>query len=161
MFKVQPFDVLAGASGPTEAFGSLLGTAQAQAATVALGSLFERAYSRVEESFQEVVDPSESGIVKLDKIIEGMWQTGWSPESGNFNLFCTDFGALYARAFLGIDNLVPVFRSATILDHMSFWHTNSHQEFFPFHKVAKALSSAEGESLSQMLEAAVQGHVAS
>jgi hypothetical protein len=147
------FDALGGAAGPTLDLGEILDSAQTIEATKNLLNLADQARARVAGAFKIEVDSSRSGVVKLDQIIKQMWETGWSAKEPSFNLFCTDFGALYSHALLNLGTVVPVFRSISNLDHTSFWHPGSHQEFFPFRKVAKALSSVDGESLSQMWEA--------
>lgn len=156
MSIVPKFDALSGSNNPTAIFGEPLGASQTLLAIQALSSVAQEARSRVEQSFEQVIEPASSGVAKLDRIIQGMWESEWSPQSPSFNLFCTDFGALYAEAFLSVGSLSPVFRSSSVLDQMSLWQAASRQEFFPFHKVAKALSSSRGESLMQMFDAAQQ-----
>jgi len=156
MTTASSFDSLSGADGPTEMFGECLGESQTQSGVQALADLSKQARTRVEQSFEQVIEPTLSGVSKLDRIIQGMWESEWAPNNASFNLFCTDFGALYAETFLSVSSLSPVFRSPSILNHMSFWQPGSRQEFFPFHKIAKALSSEHGESLAQMFKVAQQ-----
>lgn len=151
------FDVLLGDVAPTLLFGDPLRGKSAELARTFFEKLSAEARVRVTDTFEETINPNLMGITKLDQIIKGMWQSDWSPKRTSFNLFCTDFGALYCSAFMATSGLQVIFRSDTQLEHVSFWQAHSTREFFPFHKVAKALSNSAGENLVQMfLEASAQ-----
>ena len=144
------FDALVGGRTPTLMFGPPLQGDLEASARCALAELSVDARRRVADSFKETIEPNAAGVEGLDDIIKNMWKSDWSPEHSIIDRICTDFGALYCAAFLSVSGLQPVFRSTTELDHVSFWNAASTREYFPFHKVVKALSSCEGESLAQM-----------
>ena len=149
-----PFDALKGALGPTEMFGPTLEEPSHSATADSLRRTAGVARRRIREVFEVEIKNGAVGVAALDEIIASMWNDDWSPKPESINLFATDFGALLAESMAQLPNLVLVFRSQCELDHVSLWDRHLHMEYFPFHKVMKALSVSEGESLIQMFKSA-------
>ena len=148
------FDALTGAANPTDLFGAFLEGAHYDFALHGLHEHARISAARVQETFRVVVGVSEPGISALDHVIAEMWAQHWPGLSApSFNLFATDFGALLSVAVLSLPSASAVFRSTTVLDHMSVWVGSRNTEYFPFHKAAKALLRPDGESLSQLYRA--------
>jgi len=149
------FDALAKEDAPSSIFGDILGGSPLRLATATLRRDAEGARSRVNDTFGHHVTPDEQGIRVLDTIVAEMWSTGWDPKRESLDLFVSDFGALYASAFASIETLRLVARSTGDPLHMSFWSLMARMEYFPYHKVVKALRNPTGENLAQMYESAV------
>lgn len=149
------FDAIRGEGQPTTLFGPALSGASAEAALSCLVESANDARQRVANTFGAVASPDAEGVAHIDSLVAEIWQSGWDPKRKSFNLFATDFGVLFAAAFIGLPEFAAVFRSEQILDHVSFWSPEADTEFFPFHKIARALLSGDGESASQMYRAAI------
>jgi hypothetical protein len=150
----EHFDCLVGEAGPTELFGHPLQGADLK---VALGRFSEHVgtvAALVADGFG--IDPSDHATIasQLDAVVREMWGGGWSPDTGDVDLFVSHFGSLLARALLNLPGAEATFRSPVTLDHHSAWFAATAHEFFPFHKVLKALSRREGESIDQFYRAA-------
>lgn len=146
--EIPPFDTLTGGAGPYLGFGEPLNsddTASARFAEVLL-----QAKTRVEDVFQQPLgsaNPSEV-VEFIDKLVARMWSEGWSPRQGDVNLFVRDFGVLASDALRRGFGGRLVLRSPTDLSHASIWWHSARLEAFPFHKMLKCLSRAEGDSLA-------------
>ncbi len=149
------FDALANEDSPSRMLGDILGDSSRLLAATNLSRNASDARSRVNEVFGKQVTPDGQGTRELDSIVSEMWSTGWDPKRKSLDLFASDFGALYASAFRSIDGLTLVARSTDDHIHLSFWSPIARMEYFPYHKVVKALQNPRGESLSQMYEGAV------
>jgi hypothetical protein len=146
---IPAFDALQGKDSPTDCFGPVLRADAHVRAMSNLAAVCEQAEAAVRDIFgQDLTRPGS--IVELDDVIHEMWATGWDPAPGNVKLFVVHFGALLASAMLRTHGTVGVFRSETIIDHVSVWHRQSRTEYFPVHKVVKCLTARYGESASQM-----------
>jgi hypothetical protein len=143
------FDTLRGDS-PTELLGPRLDGDSVAPAAQQLRSMAARAESQITEVFGVRLGVGGDGVDGLDRIIASMWDTGWSPESGDLNLFSTEFGVIFAVALLELHCAIPVFRSQRVLDHMSVWLPSNGLEVFPFHKALKCLRDRVGESMGQL-----------
>lgn len=141
---VPPFDLLTDAEEPFEG-GDV-------SATPLIMPRFEEVVSqaaqRVSDTFSVVVPSTLDGATELERIVAEMWNEGWDPEEGDVQLFVRDFGALLARTILSELDGVPIFRSSRDLSHMSVWWPHSKVEAFPFHKMHKRMTHADGDSLT-------------
>ena len=141
------FDLLTGQASPFTGFGERCD------ASARFAVLSARAIGRFDEMFGVKAEDVDEIASQLDRIIVEMWNEGWDPDTGNIDLFTTDFGALLANSIAKDFEGTPVFRSVTDLTHMSVWWPVERIEAFPFHKVFKRLCSREGEGLSFYVQA--------
>jgi hypothetical protein len=141
---VPPFDVLTSQTTPFTGFGDPLA-----ATTDCEGRFLDTAHQarrRISEVFALELGGPEEVPAKLEGVIAQMWVEGWDPETGDVNLFTTDFGCVLAQAIHQTLGGLLVFRSATDLSHLSLWWHERAVEAFPFHKTYKRLLSNEGDS---------------
>ncbi|MBI1337582.1 MAG: hypothetical protein GC164_11535 [Phycisphaera sp.] len=143
------FDALR-ADSPTELFGPCLEGDSVTLASEHLQAMAALARSQIAEVFGDQIGRGGDGVDGLDRIIADMWDTGWSPASGDLNVFSRDFGVVLAAALLELPHAVAVFRSQRVLDHMSVWLPQNGLEVFPFHKALKCLRDKVGESMGQL-----------
>lgn len=147
--QVPLFDLLYGDSQPYGGFGAILREDS---------KYVEEFRSRAQKSLKDL----QAGLginqtnwfgaaSSLDAIVEMMWQQGWNPESGNTNLFSTDFGFVIAMALHSVLGGVFVFRSYEDISHTSIMWTQKRVEAFPFHKAYKCLLDRGAESVGQFL----------
>jgi len=147
-------DSLQGNPAPeSDLYGDLLEGADAD---VALAGFSRRAREVLDALNQDDFLPGltwdSEGMSGIDAMIEEMWSTGWNPRKNNLSLFLEHFGLMLAAAMLDVGTTKPVFRSPTNFMHFSLWHEERRWEWFPFHKMAKHLTSPHGESAQQMLD---------
>lgn len=144
--KVPAFDLLDGQEQPYTGFGEPLKKSTKR--TDKLAALIENAYLRIHDGFNvDVSDPSDAAR-EIDRILEGMWSQGWSPTDANVNLFSTDFGLAVTGAMLKKYGGEVIFRSDTVLDHLSIWWKAERKEAFPFHHMLKCLLKPEANGVS-------------
>jgi hypothetical protein len=138
------FDVLTGAAEPFDG-GDVSVTPQI---LPRFEEVVSQAAARVVDIFAVDVPANLDGAAELERIVIEMWDDGWNPDEGEVSLFVRDFGALLVRSILGELNGVPVFRSPTDLSHMSVWWPDLKVETFPFHRMYKRMTHADGESIT-------------
>jgi hypothetical protein len=147
--EVPPFDYLEGQDSPYEGFGEALPVSQAREKV--LRSLIAQATGRVEEEFEvELSDPNQAST-ELENVIAQMWAEGWNTGSGDVNLLATDFGLILTGVIGELHGGELIFRSETVLDHLSIWWVEDAIEVFPFHKAYKRLFSQYGENLNTFI----------
>lgn len=147
--EIPAFDALEGAQEPTDCFGGVLTGSAHESAMCHFAELCDEADNAVKDIFgRELL--AEGRISELDDVINEMWENGWNPETGDLNLFVLHFGVLLTAAMLSVEQTTPVFRSESVLNHVSVWRLPSGTEYFPVHKVLKCLVNRRGESASQM-----------
>ena len=147
--NVVAFDVLTDQDDPFDGFGPVL-QRDARYERVFLEQV-ELAKGRVSETFH--VDLTEPDIAPkvLDTIVREMWNQSWNPETGNLDLFVTDFGLVVFSSVADLEDGVPTFRSHTDPLHTSIHWASAAVEAFPFHKALKMLIEGEGESAAQFV----------
>ncbi len=148
------FDAVSDIDSPIDYFGPVLKGGSYVSTLSSFGVLSRKAQGQVESSFGVVLARLEEVPRILDDIVVEMWRTGWNPEEGNLNLFCTDLGAIFATCLAGLDGAALVFRSKNDLSHTSVMLAEHRLEVFPFHKLRKCLTSSDGESLAQLYKSA-------
>jgi hypothetical protein len=151
--EVPPFDLLTGQSSPFEGFGEpLLGSAGMHQTLLKAA---EGARQRLEEGFNRKLE-TNSLPTEIDNIVEEMWVQDWDPQTGNVNLFATDFGLVLTVAILSTCRGEPVFRSERDVSHLSIWWRAQELEAFPFHRMLKRLWNRDGESVTYFVRALSQ-----
>src|SRR5688500_6723470 len=96
------FDALQDDTEPTLMFGRPLVASAAEDALRELSRTADVARNAVRDCFHRALLPGEAGMRQLDEIVSEMWRDGWSPASGNVNLFSTHFGSLLAIELLSL-----------------------------------------------------------
>ena len=150
------FDALAGGSEPSTLLGVLLNPSESHAKREALKTHSDIAVARVHEDFKVRITFDQGGMDRLDAIIREIWADEWSPEVGDIRLFTMDLGSLLAEALIRLPGAVPVFRVPRVFFDMSVWFPAPRIEYFPLHKVGKALAGAESESVAQLFRSAAR-----
>ncbi len=148
------FDALAGGPTPSVLLGDTLDPVESHAKREALKAHSEAVVGRVREDFDVEITFDQAGMDRIDAIIREMWANEWSPEVGDIRLFTMDVGALLAEALMRLPAAVPVFRAPRVFFDMSVWFAARRIEYFPLHKVGKALAVSEGESVAQLFRSA-------
>jgi hypothetical protein len=148
--EVPPFDALSGQVNPFLGFGQILPN------SFELEKRFQetltKALRNVKDGFKvKLAIPNEIPR-ELDRIIVGMWDSGWNPESGNVNLFSRDFGCILTKAVLDSLGGISTFRSIDDISHFSIFWPDAKLEAFPFHKVLKCLYNRNGETMISFIE---------
>lgn len=144
--QVPAFDAILGIALPFAGFGDVLQNTSEIEAKFRLTAL--EAQKRLHRGFGTRFQNVPETLQELDRILADMWNTGWKPESGNLNLFVTDFGLVLAVSILDLLGGVPTFRSETDLSHFSIVWPSIKLEVFPFHKSLNCLNCREGQSIS-------------
>jgi hypothetical protein len=138
--------MLKGHTVPFQGFGEPLPTSAARLQLFL--SLANAARLRVEEGFRQSLADQSSVPSVLDSVIDKMWREDWSPAKGNFGLFTTDFGLIFADAIVTVLGGDLVFRSETDISNLSVWWPRHRIEVFPLHHVWKCLQASDGASLA-------------
>lgn len=149
--NVPLFDILADQQSIYPGFGPVLPHSQARLDRFI--KLADQATERIQSEFLAEKPQKDVGIETLDGIIEQMWSEDWDPQSGDINLFSTDFGLVLTRIIQALVGGRLVFRSETDLNHVSLYWPDRQIEVFPFHKIYKCLANRTGESLKMFVEA--------
>jgi hypothetical protein len=143
--SVPSFDLLTGAGSPFPGLGAATKATRQQEDLIS--SLCADASVRVAEGFECDLTNHGSVPTTLDRVLSGMWDTGWDPHTGNLALFAADFGFVLLAALRTQLGGTLIVRSETELNHLSLWWPSAMIEAFPFHRVLKTLRSREGESV--------------
>ena len=143
--EVPPFDALFGQATPFLGFGKILSRPLETEAE--FFSAIVDAERRVKDGFRVKLQTPNEVAEELDKIILGMWESGWNPKTGNINLFTFDFGCALTKAILDKLGGQLTFRSSKDTNHLSIIWQNAKLEAFPFHKALKCLHNRYGETM--------------
>jgi hypothetical protein len=150
MIETPPFDAIAGQPNPFSGFGQILPN------SVELWNRLQKeaadAQQRLQEGFRVKLSSPREVPNELDKLIAGMWESGWDPQSGNVNLFTRDLGCVLTKSILDLLGGLPIFRSETDVSHLSVFWAGAGFEAFPFHKVLKCLYSQHGETMASFMD---------
>lgn len=152
--NLSHFDLLTGQKESYLGFGNPLPESSGRSSR--FDALVDRAVIRVQEGFSVNLADDSVSATRLDSIISEMRDEGWKPESGNVNLFSTDFGLIVTRTLQRLAGGTLVFRSETDLNHTSIYWPTLGIETFPFHKVYKRLNAKEGESLDTFVRGVIR-----
>jgi hypothetical protein len=144
--KIPAFDLLIGQSVPYSGFGDLISESAEMRA--AFDGSVEGARARLQSGFHLSLSEPTRIPLELDVIVVEMWDQGWSPDTGNVNLFSTDFGLILAEALVTRFNGILVFRSRSDISHLSLWWPARQVEAFPFHHMVKCLYHREANSIA-------------
>jgi hypothetical protein len=148
--RVPPFDMLTAQPSPYSGFGEPL--AESSDLEKQLLSLADEARTRLNEGFGRQLANDASLPAELDSIVREMWEHGWSPDTGNVNLFATDFGLVLAAMLRERYKVAMVFRSATDVSHVSLFWVREEIEVFPFHHVVKCLLDSQSDSIASFAD---------
>lgn len=143
--RVPPFDMLTGQPSPYSGFGEPL--SESNDLEKQFVCLADEARNRLNNGFGRQLVNDASLPSELDSIIREMWEHGWSPDTGNVNLFATDLGLVLAAMLHAKHKAAIVFRSATDVSHLSLFWAREGVEVFPFHHVAKCLLDRQSDSI--------------
>jgi hypothetical protein len=150
---VPAFDAIAGQRNPFAGFGQILSSRR----DVERRFWEENAAARerIRKSFGRELRVAEKIPIELDSIVQGMWNTGWDPNTGNLNLFSCDLGLVLTGAIVELLGGQLIFRSENDMSHCSIFWESFEFEAFPFLKVLKRLLDRHEDSIGVFVDGLV------